>query len=1578
MGRHRPTNKTSHPIDVEGSRLNSVCARYRLPPSDADSDAPMQGSASMTNVSSADLARFSQELARGDRAGFYLDYYNVTGSNEALIQAQISSYSGAIGRTARIANDLDSALPDYPSGGVDSFSLQIAQSEYAAIAADVASGGEGVLSDATMVAIAKNTWVSLGVGNLFPGNFLYLITGDSSHFNSSEGDYLGAYVGFVSGGLGVVLQAFSNDATYIYGAFAPPTVPPGDTEETSTDGKAYWLVNSSGNVVYGSVQTTTFFPVPNISATQTSSGIQVSETNSDGTTQSLSINTIANAVSLVQTALNGLLVNTISAVSGAITSDLVEHAGRLIATIYPSDTSNAPDTWSTSGGLLTDDLTPIVSGSNPSDDRDLVVNSDGTLSYQLGGVTEFTVPSGGSAVLQQDGTFNVTLPSSPVTLQIDGTPTDVGIISNFVSGDIIDFADIGTAISATLDPGNVLTVIGGTDGPVTVNLDPNVSYSGQTFSVTSDGNGGTDVGLVSIAPATVASTAESSGSTFTAQSSPAAAANASEIAWTATAQASFGSPSEDWTGESGPMQSLTSSPGVFAGTALAALDAPTNYSMVQIGAPAYLGPGTFSYDNVGATEDIDYSFASPVPAGYSFILWRPGEASAWVTNFFGAIIASNNGPFTFNVSASLNGAAVSTAAWSMSLATTSFQSALATYSIDPATGVITANGWPVGDSSPSEPSIAAIVITTTTPIDNLEITANTIAYNTWGLAVPTSIPLQVSGQQTVNGTDTDTVIVSGGVQNVDSGGTANGIPVFSGGMQIVNGGVANGATVFSGGTQIVESGGAASGTTVVSYGSEVVSSGGTASFTTLSNGGEANLSGGTAVSATVDDLSYDVVTAGGTAIGTTVNPGGEEYVDAGGIASGATVSGGGENVYGGTAIGATINDLGFEDVIYGGTATGTTVNGGGEEDVFSASTATDTIVNGGGERVYAYGRVSGTTVNSGGAEVISALGTASESMIDAGGHEYVDFGGTATSTTVFSGGVAEVLSGGKANSTVVSGGGVETLSSGGMASGTIIDSGGGEVISSGGTDSFAVVSNGGVEVVFSGGAANGTTVSGGGALVVLPGGTVSGTTGGIVSTGVLVIQSGPGVPFYASSVSDIVVTTGGSEYILADGTAIDSTVYGYGTEEFTFSGGDFIYAGGTAISTTVEHGGYEFVLSGGTASSTIVNGGGKEFVSSGGVASGATVMGTEVVSSGGRTVSNAVSNGGGEYVEFGGVASDTTISVFGTGLNGGTAIGTTVSNGGTEEVVYRGMASGTVVSSGGEEEVANGGFATGTVLISGGMEVLSSGGTASGTVMNIGGSIDLPDLVFISGGSIPAPQNDILTINEGSSSYQLYLSGTYTGETFQISEDVSGGTLITAQCYRYGTRILTEEGEVAVENLHEGDRVVTGSGEVVPITWIGRRHVDCTRHPKPEQVWPVRVSAGEFGHHLPHRDLWLSPDHAVYVRGVLIPIKHLINGTTIAQVPMDEVTYYHVELPQHDVLLAEGMPAESFLDTGGRSNFENGEVMRLFPDFSTPALEMLWETKGCAPLVIHGPELEVARAFVNAQASTRAPAAVAA
>jgi autotransporter passenger strand-loop-strand repeat protein len=353
-------------------------------------------------------------------------------------------------------------------------------------------------------------------------------------------------------------------------------------------------------------------------------------------------------------------------------------------------------------------------------------------------------------------------------------------------------------------------------------------------------------------------------------------------------------------------------------------------------------------------------------------------------------------------------------------------------------------------------------------------------------------------------------------------------------------------------------------------------------------------------------------------------------------------------------------------------------------------------------------------------------------------------------------------------------------------------------------------------------------------------------------------------------------------------------------------------------------------------------------------------------------------SGGAEVVYLGGSAISTTVISGGYQVvsNGGHASGATASDGGLEIIYAGGSATSATMNSGGIEVVLSGGSAIGTTLSSGGREVVSSGGTASNTVMNVGAAIDVAYLSYTSGGSVNVNTSGLLIVSVGGHSYLQQLSGNYADTHFQLEQDAGSGTRITAEpgapCYRSGTHILTDRGEAAVEHLRIGDLVQTVlGGALTPIIWVGRRKVDCAHHPHPRKVWPVRIAAGAFGSNRPHTDLFLSPDHAVYVNGVLIPIKHLINGSTITQVPTDHVTYHHLELPAHDVLLAEGLPAESFLDLRDGSNYANRPgPIRLYPDYSA----RIWEAFGCAKLVVTGSELQAARTLVAGVASARAAA----
>ena len=195
------------------------------------------------------------------------------------------------------------------------------------------------------------------------------------------------------------------------------------------------------------------------------------------------------------------------------------------------------------------------------------------------------------------------------------------------------------------------------------------------------------------------------------------------------------------------------------------------------------------------------------------------------------------------------------------------------------------------------------------------------------------------------------------------------------------------------------------------------------------------------------------------------------------------------------------------------------------------------------------------------------------------------------------------------------------------------------------------------------------------------------------------------------------------------------------------------------------------------------------------------------------------------------------------------------------------------------------------------------------------------------------------------------------GTVFELSD-----TGFIVPCYLRGTKIATPTGERPVENLAQGDLVLTACGKARPIVWIGAREIDCARH---------------------RRDLYVSPDHAMLLDGNLIPARLLCNGATIRQQSVRHVQYFHVELENHDILLAEGATAESYLDTGNRRMFVSGDPsLLLHPELIEANEQVRREAGSCKPLTTVPDQVEPIwqRLAARAEASGYAvslPAAIA-
>ena len=168
-----------------------------------------------------------------------------------------------------------------------------------------------------------------------------------------------------------------------------------------------------------------------------------------------------------------------------------------------------------------------------------------------------------------------------------------------------------------------------------------------------------------------------------------------------------------------------------------------------------------------------------------------------------------------------------------------------------------------------------------------------------------------------------------------------------------------------------------------------------------------------------------------------------------------------------------------------------------------------------------------------------------------------------------------------------------------------------------------------------------------------------------------------------------------------------------------------------------------------------------------------------------------------------------------------------------------------------------------------------------------------------------------------------------TGTSTQRATDGDDGTWVdqtptpgAANCFGAGTMIATLDGETAIEVLRVGDLVRTDDSRDVRVKWVGRQTIN-------KRFWGPRaqlvcVRAGALGN---ARDLYVTGDHGLAIDGYIINASVLINGNSIDWVQLsqtaDQFTVYHVETDAHDIILADCVASETYLDIPGRQAFDN-------------------------------------------------------
>lgn len=167
-------------------------------------------------------------------------------------------------------------------------------------------------------------------------------------------------------------------------------------------------------------------------------------------------------------------------------------------------------------------------------------------------------------------------------------------------------------------------------------------------------------------------------------------------------------------------------------------------------------------------------------------------------------------------------------------------------------------------------------------------------------------------------------------------------------------------------------------------------------------------------------------------------------------------------------------------------------------------------------------------------------------------------------------------------------------------------------------------------------------------------------------------------------------------------------------------------------------------------------------------------------------------------------------------------------------------------------------------------------------------------------------------------------------------------------CLVAGTLVATPEGERPVETLGPGDMVLTADGRSVPVRFVGVQRV-APRFSRYLEAAPIRISAGALGGGLPRRDLLVSPGHSLFLAGTLVTAGALVNGSTICREPPgpEVITYYSIETERHELLLAEGVAVESFLDAVPRSVWHNyADYEAAYPE--APVIEELPYPRACS------------------------------
>jgi len=423
---------------------------------------------------------------------------------------------------------------------------------------------------------------------------------------------------------------------------------------------------------------------------------------------------------------------------------------------------------------------------------------------------------------------------------------------------------------------------------------------------------------------------------------------------------------------------------------------------------------------------------------------------------------------------------------------------------------------------------------------------------------------------------------------------------------------------------------------------------------------------------------------------------------------------------------------------------------------------------------------------------------------------------------------------------------------------------------------------------------------------------------------------------------DSLIGNAGNDTIIGGG-GNDFMTGGQGDDLLTGRDGDDTLVGGDGNDTLAGRGGNDN-LSGGKGNDVLYGGQDDDYIEGGDgndLLSGRQGDDTLIAGSGDDTIDA----GGGNDLVDAGAGNDS--------VQGGTGADTI--EGGEGDDTIDGFGGGDVITGGTGNDQISGGDGPDTMdggddrdtfsNVTVGDSILGGSGGDDFDVLDLTGSLNGGSykLVNVTEDDDPGDTIDGDSPNDGiDGEIQFFdAAGKQTGTlTFENIEKI-------IPCFTPGTLIATPKGERRVEDLREGDRVITRDNGIQEIRWIGEKRLDRGELMRQPELKPVLIQAGSLGNGLPERDMLVSPNHRMLVandktalyfeeREVLVAAKHLIDTDGVDQVEALGVSYIHFMFQQHEVVLSDGTWSESFqpgdYSMKGIGDLQRAEILTLFPE----------------------------------------------